>query len=254
MNQQDRIAKLLTLLEDRGKISQEELMAIFGISRDTARRDILKLVNSGLAERYPGGISRPVLKAQIETYSNRLIKHSKEKQRIAQGVAALLQSKMTIYLDVSTTVNFLAASLLENQLLVVTNSMDNALVVPQKESNQVYLLGGLFDGNSRLLAGEAVLQQLHQFNFDWAFIGGAGITEQGVFYSELADTQLKQAVCQNSQNVCLLIDSSKVNQQSPYKISFSGIDLIMTDKPLPLGLMEVIKAEKIELVIVKEGN
>lgn len=254
MNQQERLAKILSLLETQPKIAQDELVELFGVSKDTARRDSLKLVESGLVERYPGGISRPLLKAQIETYSSRLIKQAKEKQHIAQAAVLLVQPRMTIYLDVSTTVNFLAANLTENGLVVVTNSMDNALSVAQKESNQVYLLGGFFNAKSRLLAGEAVLQQLHQFNFDWAFIGGAGLTEQGVFYSELADSQLKQAVIQNSQKVCLLIDSSKVNQQSAYKISFAGIDKIMTDKSLPPRLMKVMVAEEIEVVVVKEGG
>lgn len=254
MNQQERVAKILAMLEEQPKISQEELMSLFAISKDTARRDIVKLVESGLAERYPGGISRPVLKAQIETYSRRLIKDATEKQRIAQGALQLIPLGGTIYLDVSTTVQFLAANLPANNVTVVTNSMDNALAVSPKTGNQVYLLGGFFKADSRLLAGESVLQQLSQFNFDWAFIGGAGLTEQGVFYSELADCQLKQTVIHNAQKVCLLIDSSKINQQSAYKIGFSGIDLIITDRPLGASLMKVLAAEEIAVIIVKEGD
>ncbi|MEF3399694.1 DeoR family transcriptional regulator, partial [Listeria monocytogenes] len=49
MNQKERIVEELKLLENMKTISQEELMQIFSISKDTARRDILKLVESGLA-------------------------------------------------------------------------------------------------------------------------------------------------------------------------------------------------------------
>lgn len=251
MNQKERLAKILSLLDQQSKISQKELMTIFNISKDSARRDILRLVEQGLVERYPGGISRPLLKAQIETYSSRLIQRAEQKQAIAKKAAQFLGVGMTIYLDVSTTVYFLASDLRENELLVVTNSMDNAISISQKKSNQVYLLGGYFNAESRLLAGEGVLEQLSSFNFDWAFIGGIGITEQGIFYSELADIHLKQRIIRNSQKVCLLIDSSKFGQESAYKIPFTGIDRIITDQPLSSAFMKVMAAEEIDIVIVK---
>lgn len=250
MNQKERIAEILNILEKRQKISQEELVEIFSISKDTARRDILKLVENGLAERYPGGVSRPILKAQIENYSNRLIKQAKEKQKIAETAYQLVSSQMTVYLDVSTTVNFLAADLEQKNLVIVTNSMDNALTVSQKDNNQVYLLGGFFNSNSRVLSGEPVLHQLRQFNFDFAFIGGAGITEQGIFYSELTDVYLKEEIIRNAHKVCLLIDSTKVNKRTTYKIDFTGVDFIITDQPLPKDLMEKLKLQEIEVVNV----
>lgn len=251
MDQKERMVEILKLLEVRKKISQEELMQTFSISKDTARRDILKLVENGVAERYPGGISQPVLKAQMETYSNRLIKQAKEKKKIAESASQLVDSQMTLYLDVSTTVNFLSSSFEKNNLVIVTNSMDNALSASQKESNQVYLLGGMFNSSSRVLSGEPVLQQLKQFNFDFAFIGGAGITEEGVFYSEITDVFLKQEIIRNAQKVCLLIDHSKVNKRTAYKIDFAGIDIIITNQPLPDNIMKMLRSKGIKVIIAK---
>lgn len=251
MNQTERLRKILELLEEKPKLSQHELVTHFGISKDTARRDSNKLLEQGLVERYPGGISRPLLKPVLETYSNRLIKRVQEKQTIAEMAKAWLQTNMTIFLDVSTTVNFLAEQLEPLGVTVVTNSMDNALSVTKKAGNQAYLLGGFFNATSRLLAGESVLPQLDQFNFDWAFIGGAGMTEQGVMYSELGDVHLKQRVIQNAQKVCLLIDSSKFGQQSAYKIGFAGIDQIITDQPLPPAIKEAVEREGIDVMVVE---
>ncbi|EHC6547842.1 DeoR/GlpR transcriptional regulator, partial [Listeria monocytogenes] len=101
MNQKERIVEELKLLEKQKTISQEELMRIFSISKDTARRDILKLVESGLAERYPGGVSQPILKPQIESYTSRLVKQSAQKQEIAHAAGKTIKDHMTIYLDVS---------------------------------------------------------------------------------------------------------------------------------------------------------
>jgi len=251
MNQKERLAEVLKILENRKKISQEELMEIFSISRDTARRDILKLVESSLVERYPGGISRPLLKKQIETYSNRLIKKAKEKQVIADAATELLGQKMTIYLDVSTTVNFLASELVQKELVIVTNSMDNAVSASKNEDSQVYLLGGFFKSKSRVLHGEPVLYQIKNFNFDIAFIGGAGISEEGIFYSELTDIYLKEEIIKNAQKVCLLIDSSKVNNKTAYKIDLSRVDVIVTDKPFSKEIHQTINLKNIEVRLAK---
>ncbi|MBF2630803.1 DeoR/GlpR family DNA-binding transcription regulator [Listeria seeligeri] len=251
MNQKERILEELKLLENQQTISQEELMRFFSISKDTARRDILKLVESGLAERYPGGVSQPILKTKIESYASRLVQQSQQKQQIACEASKLIKDHMTIYLDVSTTVNFLASDLEQNDLVVVTNSMDNAISVSQKGNNKAYLLGGFFNLNSRVLSGEPVLEQLKQFNFDFAFIGGTGLTEQGIYYSELTDVYLKQEIVRNSEKVYLLIDSTKVNKKTSFKIDFSGIDGVITDEPLPDNLMQQLISKDIEVISLK---
>lgn len=105
MNQKERIVEELKLLENMKTISQEELMQIFSISKDTARRDILKLVESGLAERYPGECHYQ-FKTSNESYTNRLVKQSEQKQKIAYVAGKVIKDHMTIYLDVSTTVHF----------------------------------------------------------------------------------------------------------------------------------------------------
>ncbi|MBC1367185.1 DeoR/GlpR transcriptional regulator [Listeria innocua] len=251
MNQKERIVEALKLLENQKTISQEELMRIFSISKDTARRDILKLVESGLAERYPGGVSLPILKPQIESYTSRLVKQSEQKQAIASAAGKVLKDHMTIYLDVSTTVHFLASDLEQNDLLVVTNSMDNAIAASQNEANKVYLLGGFFNFHSRILSGEPVLGQLKQFNFDIAFIGGAGLTDEGIFYSELTDVYLKQEIIRNSEKVYLLIDHTKVNTKTAFKLDFSGIDAVITDEPLPKELMQNLISKEVEVISLK---
>ncbi|EAK8938906.1 DeoR/GlpR transcriptional regulator [Listeria monocytogenes] len=251
MNQKERIVEELKLLEKQKTISQEELMQIFSISKDTARRDILKLVESGLAERYPGGVSQPILKPQIESYTSRLVKQSAQKQKIARAAGETIKDHMTIYLDVSTTVHFLASELKQNDLVVVTNSMDNAIAASQNEANKVYLLGGFFNFHSRVLSGEPVLAQLKQFNFDLAFIGGAGVTEEGIFYSELTDVYMKQEIIRNSEKVFLLIDNTKVNKKTSSKIDFSGIDTVLTDQPLPKDLMQHLISKEVEVISLR---
>ena len=57
MNQQERLIEILKLLETEPFLKQETLVDHFNISKDTARRDILKLVEQDLVERVNGGFN-----------------------------------------------------------------------------------------------------------------------------------------------------------------------------------------------------
>ena len=53
-----------------------------------------------------------------------------------------------IYLDVSTTVNFIAQFLLSKPIKIVINSIDTAYVLAQSENTKVQILGGLLNKSS----------------------------------------------------------------------------------------------------------
>lgn len=56
MYQQERLSKIMKLLEEKEVLSSQEIMEAFRISRDTARRDIVKLSEKGAVIRTHGGI------------------------------------------------------------------------------------------------------------------------------------------------------------------------------------------------------
>lgn len=57
MYQEERIYKILEILKDKKTMTNQEIMDQFHVSRDTARRDIVRLVNENLAIRTHGGIT-----------------------------------------------------------------------------------------------------------------------------------------------------------------------------------------------------
>lgn len=256
MDQKQRLAKILELLEEKKKLSQIEIAEVFSISKDTARRDILLLAESNLVERYRGGITLPYTKAKIEKYTERLITHAPEKESLAKlAITRFMKNNMTIMLDVSTTVNFIAQHIRQEHILLVTHSIDNALACSQtNEKNRIFLLGGFFNPASHMLAGPSIVEQLDQFEFDVAFIGALGINSTGIFYSELDDLYMKKRMIQNARKVCLLVDSSKVNQTSSFKLDFTGIDCIITTIPFPNEIEKVLSTHNIEVIYEKEGG
>ncbi|WP_086315023.1 DeoR family transcriptional regulator, carbon catabolite repression regulator [Enterococcus sp. 7F3_DIV0205] len=255
MDQKERIAKILELLQEKEKLDAVELAEYFQISKDSIRRDILLIVNEGLAERYRGGITLPIIKTKIEDYSKRLVVNSPEKIQIAKSAVRQISEDQTIWLDVSTTVQFIAKELTQKNVLVVTNSIDNAISATEKSKEQaVFLLGGYFNPASHLLHGTSVINQLANFYFDIAFIGASGINESGLFYSELEDIELKQTIIQNAKRTCVLLDSTKVRNTTNFKLDFTNIDLLITDKPLPETINKQLRKDEVKIILVEGGK
>ncbi len=248
MTQQERLVEILKLLESKEILKQEEIAQQFNVSKDTARRDILKLVEENLVERTKGGIQLPVIKQQITDYQNRIIQHSTEKKQVATLASSLINSTQTIWLDVSTTVELLSQKNLPKETLFVTNSVDNAISF-SKNNNQVYLLGGYYQADSHLLKGPMLMTQLMNFYFDIAFIGASGISEEGIFFDELEDIDLHQQLRAQSKQVILLIDSSKENLRTSFKVSWETIDTLIVNQPLSTSLQEAINQHPITMMI-----
>lgn len=71
MNQKERLTLILTQLATSPSLSLKDIMQLTGTSRDTARRDIVKLATNNLVERTYGGISQPNTFNKLDQYLDR---------------------------------------------------------------------------------------------------------------------------------------------------------------------------------------
>ena len=84
MDQNQRIHKIKELLDEKEVLKYQDIMKIFGISRDTARRDIVKMVDLGLGLRTHGGIMIKSQERMILDYKERQKEHISLKKEIAR--------------------------------------------------------------------------------------------------------------------------------------------------------------------------
>ena len=82
MYQEERLVAILEFLEKNNRISVEQICSLFDISRDTARRDLVKLEEEKKILRTRGGAILPSIHNDIQNYSNRLKIVSDEKKRL----------------------------------------------------------------------------------------------------------------------------------------------------------------------------
>lgn len=202
MYQQERLSKIMKLLEEKEVLSSQEIMEAFRISRDTARRDIVKLSEKGAVIRTHGGIALPQINNIIEEYKGRQQLNVASKKRIGKAAAELIKQGQVCFFDVSTTVCFLCANLIKPSV-IYTNSMDNLSILVEKENIEVCAVGGNINRKNRFSYGGEAREQLMKIRFDAAFLGAAAISEDGIYFEEKEDADVKRiAASQSRESHC----------------------------------------------------
>lgn len=250
MNQEERLIRVLNYLETHKTMNIKQMCEMFHISRDTARRDIVKLSKNKAIVRTYGGVALATFHKKIDTYQERSQTELETKKSIGIKAANMIANNDMIYLDVSTTVNFVAQHLQSQNVTVVTNSIDSAYMLAQSEDTTIHLLGGTLNKVSRHTTGISTTEKLKDYHFNKVFIGTAGITEDGIYYGFEEDIYFKRELIKHADQVILVADHTKCNQRQNYKaLTFESIDTFITNQALPSDLYNTLKENGVEVVI-----
>src|SRR6185295_2425302 len=98
----ERHAKILELVNERGKVEVGELSHLFKISEVTIRNDLKDLHKRGLVRRAHGGAVRIATVSVDASLQVKAAIRADEKQRIGAAAAALIQDGDSIILDSGT--------------------------------------------------------------------------------------------------------------------------------------------------------
>ncbi|BCZ44570.1 HTH-type transcriptional repressor GlcR [Clostridium gelidum] len=249
MYQEERLLKVLEYLNEHNSMSIHDICEMFNVSRDTARRDIVKLINQGTAIRTHGGISLPVLKNAIKEYRERIEAYSEEKKSISKKALEFIEEGKHYFFDVSTIVSFLAQEV-DKSIWVFTHSLDNIEILSEKENINVNSIGGSLNHKNRFFYKGDCVNYFEGIRFDTAILGAASITEDGIYYVDEEDALIKQAAVKRSDIVIVLAEYEKFKCLSYYRgVNWNQIDIIITDKMPPSVFVDIIESYDIKLII-----
>lgn len=245
MNQQQRLSLIMEELSINKSLTLKDIIDLTNTSRDTARRDIVKLSENDLVVRNYGGISLRDAFNKIDHYQDRNTYLPKEKKKIAEKAAAIISNNQQIYLDVSTTIEILPQFLAEKtELNIVTNSIDIADQLLKLTDCSTTLLGGRINKSTRAMTDGLSIMQLKKYVFDVAILSCAGITENGIYYAHQEDIAMKELIREQSKQVYILCDDSKIDTTHNYLVySLDDIDRIITNHELPGAIVQKIKSK-----------
>lgn len=254
MYKEERISRIMQMLQEKKTLSKKEIAEAFGVSQDSARRDILKLVEQGLAIRTHGGITIADFQAEILAYRKRGSINTEVKKELAQHAANYLKpmagkEHRVCFFDVSTTIELLC-DYVPDHFTIYTHSLDNVERLSRGRC-KTHIVGGKLQRKLRYFYGSESLDQLEGIHFDLAFLGAGSLQWDGVYVGDREDAAIKRKVAQRSDLVYVLVDDTKYNPVGNFlAVPFGRVDKIMTNQCPPDDLLQSMERNGTTLELV----
>jgi len=252
---EERRQKVREIIEEKGKITVEDIVGRFSVSAVTARSDLDVLAKRREVIRSHGGAVRQV-NAMID-YPLRLKEsiHHAEKVRIGHAAVQLIRPNHNIILDSGTTTVQIARQIKAariHPLTVITNALNVAYELAETEGITLIVLGGILRPASSSMVGPQAERMLQDLHADQLFLGVDGLYP-GVGYCtpDILEAQLNALMIRISNEVTVVADASKFGRRSLSLIS--GIECahrIITDDQVNPEIADLVRASGVEVMVV----
>jgi len=246
-----RQQELLTQVQHEGFASVEALAKHFGVTHQTVRRDINRLVELKLLRRYHGGAGLP---SSIENfaYNTRQTLFHEEKRRIGQLAAQHIPDNSSLFINLGTTTEEVAKALHQRKgLRVITNNLNVAAAMCANPDCEIIVTGGVVRSRDRGVIGEATIDFIRQFKVDFGVIGISGIEPDGTLRDfDYQEVRVAEAIIAQSRNIFLVADHSKFGRRALVRLAhLSQITVLFTDRPIPPDMAAVFDEAKTEVKV-----
>jgi DeoR/GlpR family transcriptional regulator of sugar metabolism len=223
-----RRMKILEWLQEEGSARVRDLSAAFAVSEATIRQDLERLDADGYITREHGGAYLRSVPQQVESMSLHHVQNMDRKQKIGRAAAALVGDHETLIIDSGTTTTQFAENLRpRNDLNIITNALNIALLLGGNPTNTVHMPAGQFKAPTLSLSGEKSVDFFVGIYAEKLFLATAGISfDAGLTYPAIGDIYVKRAMIKAASKVYLLADSTKIGRMS--FSSLGGIELVHT--------------------------
>lgn len=239
-----RQREIVAIVKAQGYAPVEALARRFEVSTQTIRRDIIRLDELGILQRFHGGAGISDNAVRLG-YAEKLAAAPDTKERIGRAAAALIPDGSSVFLDVGTTVEAVAKALKARRgLHVFTSSMAAALHLVGGRDIEIFVTGGLVRGADGSLVGDAAIAALQRFRLDFAVLGLSGFDRDGwVMDFDLHKVGVKQAAMAAADRVIAVADRSKFDRTAIVRVAPpEEIDLLVSDGMPPAGLRDALEA------------
>lgn len=230
---EERHQEIAEIIRTEGKITVSAIVEKYGISDESARRDLRMLEQKGLCKRTHGGAILPQ-QVNVIPPMNRDFEAMPvfpNYRAIAQNAASMIRENDTVYLC-SGSFGFRLLEFLPRNFhyTLVINSVDLGKALRAFDNIDVYIAGGKMRQNGSVVdsLAAAFISQLH---FDLCFLTGAGLTaEFGLSNGTNETASFQRTVLRNSRKKCLLISSHKIGTNAFIKVCDANtFDTVITD-------------------------
>jgi DeoR family transcriptional regulator, glycerol-3-phosphate regulon repressor len=226
-----RQADIVAQARSTGRVVVEELARRFDFSPQTIRKDLNELCERHLLTRVHGGA---IVASGVENiaYEARRFVAAPEKKAIGAAAAALIPNNCSLFINIGTTTEEVAAALTAHEdLLVITNNLNVAVQLYRAPRIEVIVAGGAVRRADGGIIGSSAVDLINQFKVDYAIIGASAIEADGTLLDfDYREVRVAQAIMQNARHVMLVADSSKLKRNAAVRIANIGqVQTFVTD-------------------------
>jgi len=257
MFMEERQREITKYLSENGNVTVSELTEKYGISDESARRDLRMLEQKGICKRTHGGAIimpqvnvRPPLDRRFEdmpiypTY-----------RAIAQKAAAMIRENDVVYLT-GGSFGYIMLTYMPKEIhyTVVVNTVDLAKELRFFENTDVYVAGGKMRKSGSVVDSMAT-EFIGRLHFDLCFLTGAGLTAAfGLSNGTDETAAFQRMVLKNSRKRILLMPGKKIGIDSFIKVcEADSFDTIITDWECPEDQIAALVEKDLAVTVVEES-
>ncbi|MCD6318309.1 DeoR/GlpR transcriptional regulator [Candidatus Aerophobetes bacterium] len=248
----ERKDQILGLIQQKGRVTVDELIKGFKVSGATIRRDLEFLERQGLITRAHGGAISKSRVSLEPNYFEEKQKFLEEKRRIGKKASKLVEEGEVIFLETSTTILEIAKNIKnKTNLTVVTNSLDIAQELHQAEGIDLIMTGGNLRKRIHALMGPLAEVTLSQMRIDKAFMGVSALDiDYGMTTANVEEAQTRKKIIEASNKIIAVTDHSKFGKQNfIFVIPIEKIDIIVTDKGISPQIKKEMERKGVEVIV-----
>ncbi|HEY8889966.1 MAG TPA: DeoR/GlpR family DNA-binding transcription regulator [Clostridium sp.] len=250
---EERVEKIIQLLNENQKVVVKELSKRFNVTEDCIRKDLKILEKQGIIKRTYGG---GVLSRQTAPHNDILSRKNinlEGKIKIAEKAFDLIQPKETIFLDISSTNILIAEKIAKGNknLTVVTNMIDIFRTFSNCDHVDVIGTGGVFNKELNGFVGSTAIEIISRHKANRAFIGSCGVNmfDKSVTTFDMEDGNTKKAIIRSGKKVYLVMENKKFYYDGTYKFAdIDDVDAIIVDEAPDENICTELEKIHVELI------
>lgn len=234
MYQQERMDEIMKILKQHHYVTVDHLVGEIRYSPASIRRDLTLLEKQGLVTRSYGGVT--LKEANLSPFRFRQHSMKLAKNAIAKRAASLVKNGDTVFLDGSSSTQYIGHFLTEKKgITVITCNLILANFLSE-HGITTYCTGGRVVEYPGILGGPMMLESLSKFRIEIGFFSSLSFRLDGTVmaFSEQA-VQTHQMFRQYCKTLVFLCGSDKIDTPTGKFVSLSldDVDYFVSNGELP---------------------
>lgn len=233
----ERRRAIVNLVNDQGSVTHAQLAALFSVSSETVRKDLLALEQENLLARTHGGAVRVSKRAALAPLRERQKDCVAEKRELCGYALRFIRNGDVIALDEGSTSAELARLIActFTHLTIATSSLEIFNILSENSGLELILCGGQFVREELAFAGSLTVSLINRLHFDKCFIFPSAVSQKfGLMDSLDSFIPVQQALIERSDKVFVLAYSERFESSALVKVDDMRREYTyITDSALP---------------------